>query len=974
MLRFSADARRLAGPTVSGRCKLRRNRCQRCRAAVNPRNPIVPGATYRVQFTKDFTFRDAVRLVDYWDALGITDVYASPFLKARPGSVHGYDVVDQTSINPEIGTEQDLASLHEALATRRMGLLVDIVPNHMCVGTNENVWWNDVLENGRRSRHADTFDIDWHPPKPELRDKVLLPVLGNQYGKVLEDGELKVCESGGALSVTYFDRRFPMGPASYSRVLEGVVGRLRAGHPGDEPAASRLADLGQRAGVLAGHGATASARPSERQGDMKALQKDLRALLEESPVARAAFDDELRAINGHKGDPGSFDRLEELLGRQAYRLSFWRVAAEQINYRRFFEINDLAAIRVEDPRVRDAVHAKTFELVDRGWITGLRVDHVDGLREPRAYLEAISERTRGLYVVVEKILATDERLPRSWATEGTTGYEMLNLVNRLFVARAGEAALRSIYDQVRSVRDSFADVLYASKRLMLQGAMASELAVLARRLDRISEQHRWSRDFTLGTLQHVLGETIACFPVYRTYVAEGDNEVSPQDVTHVRAALSNAKRRNPAVDASAFEFLGDVLMMRDPAGLSEPDRAERRDFVLRFQQLTGPVMAKGLEDTSFYRYFPLLSLNEVGGSPDGMSLSTEEFHRAMEERSRERPAGLSASSTHDTKRGEDARARLNVLSEIPDEWAETLAHLRELAAPLKPRLDGEPAPDGDDELYIYQTLLGAFPFGPVDDGVLADLLPRAQAAVIKALHEAKRRTSWTYPNTQYEEATAAFVARLLDRAGAFFPALETFAARLDRPAQLGALSQLVLKITAPGVPDFFQGTELWTLSMVDPDNRRPVDFAARRDALSALAASKQRPADLARSLLAEPADGRIKLWTTATLLACRRRERELFARGSYLPIQVEGARRENVVAFARRWQQRVAVTVVGRFFTTLPEGFVGQAWGDTSLVIPPELTLDDLTDALTGEVVGISRERLPVADVLGVLPFSVLSG
>lgn len=940
---------------------------------MNPRNPTVPAATYRVQFTKDFTFRDAVRLVDYWHALGITDLYASPFLKARPGSVHGYDVVDQTCINPEIGSEEDLARLHEALAARQMGLLVDIVPNHMCVGTNENAWWNDVLMMGRSSLYADTFDIDWRPPKSELRDKVLLPVLGNQYGKVLEDGELKVCESDGLLAVSYFDRRFPLAPSTYALVLEGALGRLRGGPGGDEPAARRLTELLALASRLPAQNETVSDRLSSSQREKEALQSGLRGLLE-APAARAALDAELQAINGRKGDPGSFDRLEELLRRQAYRLSFWRVAGEQINYRRFFEINDLAAIRVEDSRVRDAVHAKTFELVDRGWITGLRVDHVDGLREPRAYLDAISQRTKGIYVVVEKILAIDERLPRSWATEGTTGYEMLNLVNRLFVARAGETALRATYDQVRSVRGSFADIVYASKRLMLHGAMASELAVLARRLDRISEQHRWSRDFTLGTLQHVLTETIACFPVYRTYVAEGDEEVAPQDVTHVRAALSAARRRNPGVEGSAFEFLGDVLLMRDPAGLGEAERAERRDFVLRFQQLTGPVMAKGLEDTAFYRYFPLVSLNEVGGAPDCMSLSVEEFHRAMEERARERPAALSASSTHDTKRGEDARARLNVLSEIPAEWTEALAHFREIAAPLKPRLNGESAPDGDDELYIYETLLGALPFGQMDDAAIADLLPRAQAAVIKALHEAKRNTSWTYPNAEYEEATSTFVARLLDRAGPFFPALEALARRLELPAQLTALAQVVLKITAPGVPDFFQGTELWNLSMVDPDNRRAVDFSARQGALAALRESKESRAGLARSLLAEPADGKVKLWTTATLLACRRQERELFGRGSYVPLGLEGARRDNVVAFARRWQQRVAVTVVGRFFADMPQGVVGEPWGDTSLVIPPELSPGTLTDALTGQSIDTSGDRLRIADLFAVLPFCVLIG
>jgi (1->4)-alpha-D-glucan 1-alpha-D-glucosylmutase len=935
------------------------------------RDPRLPAATYRIQLTKDFTFKQALDLVPYWQSLGVSDLYAAPFLAARAGSVHGYDVVDPRRVNPEIGSEEDLGRLHEALAKAEMGLLIDIVPNHVCVASNDNPWWNDVLENGRASRYARYFDIDWSPPKVELRDKVLLPVLGDQYGKVLENGDLKLGLHDGALAVSYYDRRFPVSPASYATVLDGVVTRLRARPDDENGLAKRVEEVALAARNLRGSGGMPADAPAARQN----IKDRLRDLASSSPQAKAALDAELSDINGRKGEPRSFDRLEKLLAEQSYRLSFWRVAAEQINYRRFFDINDLAAIRIEESEVLDAVHAKAFELIGRGWVTGLRVDHVDGLRDPHAYLEQLSARTGGLYVVVEKILGVDERLPRAWATEGTTGYEFLNILNGIFVNRSGERGLRAVYDQFRTVGGSFADILYESKRLILQLSLASELAVLARRLDRISEQHRWSRDFTLGTLQSALSDVIACFPVYRTYLSPGEDR-SPQVMREVQVALSSARRRNPAVSGSVFEFLGEVLLGRDPEGLTEMERVERRDFVARFQQLTGPVMAKGLEDTSFYRYFPLLSLNEVGGGPERFGLSTDEFHRAMEERARERPAGLSGTSTHDTKRGEDSRARLDVLSEIPDEWGNAVAKWRDIASRMKPRVDGAPAPDSDDEYYIYQTLVGAWPNAAPDSPELDGFVPRAQQAVEKALREAKRNTSWIDPNAPYEDAAKQLVARILDRKGPMFGEMSTFVERIRLPGMLSSLSQLVVKATAPGVPDFFQGTELWDLSMVDPDNRRPVDFAARRAMLDEVTRRGEGGdrARLVAALLAAPLDGKIKLAVTATLLRARQRERELYARGAYLPLAAEGRRKDNVVAFARRWNRRVAITAVGRFFTQLPVQPVGQAWAETHLTLPAELPVGELTDELTGRTLRAADGALPVGEVFSTLPFAVLIG
>ncbi|MDP9000187.1 MAG: malto-oligosyltrehalose synthase, partial [Myxococcota bacterium] len=538
----------------------------------------VPVATYRVQLTKDFNVRRLIDAVEYLHSLGITDVYTSPFLVARAGSQHGYDVIDHRSIDPAIGDDDAMADLHRALDARGMGLMVDVVPNHMCVNTNDNLWWNDVLENGPSSPFAKYFDIEWRPPKAELHDKVLLPILGDQYGRVLENAELQLREDGGALMVDYGDRRLPIGPSTYSRVLRRALERLQRDPPGDNRVIEELESIMTAADHLPDRSEKSPEKVRERQREKEIVKSRLKSLLADHPEGRAAFDAALTAINGQKGDPRSFDPLEELLGQQAYRLSFWRVAAEQINYRRFFEINDLAAIRIEEPEVLEAVHTKLFELLRRGFVTALRVDHVDGLREPRQYLADLAERTRRPYVVVEKILAIGERLPETWPCAGTTGYDFLNLVNGLFVAPAGEKSLRAIYDGLRTVKGTYEDVVFESKRLVLQASMSSELLVLARRLERISEQHRWSRDFTVGTLARVLTDTVACFPVYRTYVASGDVEVAPQDVRHILTALRGGKRRSPSVNLSAFDFLGDVLLMHDPDGITEEQRAERRDF------------------------------------------------------------------------------------------------------------------------------------------------------------------------------------------------------------------------------------------------------------------------------------------------------------------------------------------------------------------------------------------------------------
>ncbi|HEY0713462.1 MAG TPA: malto-oligosyltrehalose synthase [Polyangia bacterium] len=946
---------------------------------MQPRHVRVPVATYRVQFTKDFTFRDALGLVDYWHALGISDLYASPFLKARPGSTHGYDVIDPREVNPEIGTEEELAALTAALTARGMGLVMDVVPNHMCVNTNDNPWWNNVLENGPGSPYAKFFDIDWRPPKTELSDKVLLPVLGDQYGKVLESGDLRICERDGGFFVEYYDHRYPIGPGTYPHILKPALTVLQGLEGVPEEVVTEFESIITAAARLPLRSDLDPERVRERQREKEIVKARMRNWLQASPLARTALEQALVTFNGKKGEPRSFDALEHLLSLQAYRLSFWRVAAEQINYRRFFDINDLAAIRIEEPEVLEKVHAKPFEFLRKGWVTGLRIDHVDGLREPRRYLDNLREQSPNAYVVVEKILSGDERLPRSWATEGTSGYEFLNVINGLLVARAGEKALRTFYDGFRTVSGALDDIVYESKRLILRTAMASELSVLARRLARISEQHRWSRDFTIGTLEQVLADTIACFPVYRTYIGQDDTEVSLQDSSHVRAAIHCAQKRNPAINESAFAFLADLLLMKDPDGLDDAQRAARRDFILRFQQITGPVMAKGLEDTTFYRYFPLLSLNEVGGEPKRFGLSTEEFHRLMEMRGRERAESMSATSTHDTKRGEDARTRLNVLSELPQEWTAAVENWRRVAERFKVRVAGGLAPDPDDEYYVYQTVVGALPVEN-DEETLQAFRERVVAAVEKAAREAKRNTTWINPNVEYEEALRGFVGRVLDPRGPLLGEVRAFVNRVTHAGYMSSLVQLVLKTTLPGVPDFFQGTEFWDLSMVDPDNRRQVDFVSRRRALSQVRErlGGDRPG-LIRELWASANDGVIKMLVTHTLLETRRTHADLFTRGAYVPLEVDGERREQVVAFARRWQGKIAIIVTGRFFaeSTARDAEPARAFAKTAVLLPPELRPGPLHDVVTGaahEPGPRTDGRIDLGDLFGVLPFAVLVG
>jgi len=962
----------------------------------------VPAATYRLQFNHLFPFEKATEIAGYLEELGISDVYASPFLMAHPGSLHGYDVTDHSRFNPDIGDRETFLRLSDELQSHGMSLLVDVVPNHMCVTHASNVWWWDVLENGPSSPYARYFDIDWHPPKEELTNKVLLPVLGDQYGRVLENQEIQVVFDGGQFQVSLYDRLLPLGPRTWRMMLEPALAKLRDQLGAAHEHVAELESILTTLNHLPSETETDEAKIRERLREKEIVKRRLSSLMEASGESAEAIKSALAEMNGRRGDSHSFDRLERLLESQPYRLSYWRVAMDEINYRRFFDINDLAAIRPEDPEVFSAIHALIFNLVKEGRVSGLRVDHPDGLFDPEKYFRFLQDACkaqaaaangngesngggRSFYVVAEKVLMRNESLRASWPIEGTTGYDFLNLLNGIFVDRTKEKAFQHLYHRFTGWSESFPQLASDCKRLILQVAMSSELNVLARKLDHISEQHRWSRDFTLESLRDALREVLATFPVYRTYARSDDQELDPEDRKHVQSAIRDAKKRNPAISSSVFDFIQSVLLLEHPEGIDAQQRAERQAFVTRFQQLSAPVMAKGLEDTSFYRYYPLVSLNEVGGSPDRFGISVNSFHRRNAIREELWPHSMNATSTHDTKRSEDVRARINALSEIPKDWYAAIRRWTKLNRTRKTMLDGVPAPDTNEEYLLYQTMVGTWPLTEMDSGQHVAYTKRIQAYMQKALHEAKAHSSWISPNGEYDKAVDDFVERVLECSSdnAFLRDFHQFQGPVARAGMWNSLSQLVLKIASPGVPDFYQGTELWSFHLVDPDNRQAVDYGLRMRIAQKLRIESEKDAGgVLCKLSNNPCDGAIKLHITSRALRFRRENFELFAEGSYVPLSATGNRGNNVVAFARVLRNKTVLALAGRFFLRLcnshGDPWGEQTWVNTCVMLPKKSSSPSFRDVLSGQIIEAesrgAEQSLPLGKVFARCPVALLVG
>jgi (1->4)-alpha-D-glucan 1-alpha-D-glucosylmutase len=922
-----------------------------------------PLSTYRLQFTPSFRFEDARKIVPYLADLGIGYLYASPYLKARPGSEHGYDVVDPNKLNPEIGTPEEHAALIDASQAEGIGHLLDFVPNHMGIGV-ENPWWQDVLEWGEASPFAEFFDIDWFPLRSEMRGKVLVPSLGDYYGRVLERGELKLAfdATAGTISVAYFENRFPLATKSYGELLA--------------LAAEKLAGAAWALRALAAEFDDASrGRALELKSELTGVAKD--------PAARAAIEAALKAYDP-EGDAAAIDRLDGLLQQQNFRLAYWRVSADEINYRRFFDVNDLAGVRVEDAEVLAQTHRFVFELIASGRIQGLRIDHVDGLYTPGGYCELLQDRAAALghpqYLVVEKILARFEHLRKDWRIAGTTGYDFMNLVNGVFVDAKAESAFDRLYRQFAGISGTFEQFANRAKKDIMRTSLASELEVLATMLDRLAKLDRRSNDYTFNVLRDALVETVAAFPVYRTYVTS--EQVEEDDRRFIDWALGSARKRSDLGDERVFDFIESLLTMNASQISSNYDRRQVLRFAMKFQQYTSPVMAKAVEDTAFYRYVRLVSLNEVGGDPRRFGTSVAAFHRANAERARDFPSAMLATATHDHKRGEDTRTRIDALSEMPGLWDRTIKRWGRLNARRKTSVDDAAAPTDNDEYLIYQILIGTWPaewlsLDTFDSEELETYLARIAAYLRKALREAKFRTSWTNPNEAYEAAAIGFARTILagERGAPFVRELRVFARECATLGALSSLAQVTLKLTSPGVPDIYQGCELWDLSLVDPDNRRPVDYEARHAAIGEMKARVERgeAAALASELLRTWPDGRVKLYVTWRLLRLRS-EDPAFAAADYVPLETTGTRGDHIVGFARGRAIVVVPRLVRSIFERSDDMPKLVYHGETIRLRPEDGPR--LIERFTGRTFEVRHDAagayLAAADVLGTFPVAVL--
>lgn len=949
-----------------------------------------PLSTYRLQLNGTFTFNDAAAVVPYLRELGITHCYASPYLKARTGSPHGYDIVDHGALNPEIGSEADFTRFVETLALHDMGHIMDLVPNHMAVGGGDNAWWLDVLENGEASSYAEYFDIDWNPLKDVLRGKVLCPALEDHYGTVLEKGLLKLVfdAARGCFSVFYYDHHFPIDPMTYPQLLSPALAAAQARLPKDNWHLMEFESLISAFSRLPMKRETAPTRRAERQRDKEVFKQRLAALGEACPEIVETITETVARVNGQPGDAASFDALHALLEQQAYRLAYWQVADDEVNYRRFFDINSLAGVRVEQPEVFSATHDFVLSLIREGKLDGLRIDHPDGLYDPLQYYERLRAQAGGedgepLYIVVEKILANHEHLREEWPVQGTTGYEFANLVNGVFVFAAAERSLSRVYERFIGHGTSFEDLLYDRKKLVMRMMLAGQLTVLANLLDQISEKDRRTRDFTLHELRNSLAEIIAWFPVYRTYVRPG--QVTAEDRRYIEWAVAQARKRSFIIDQSIFDYLRRCLSLEGLDAQRADSQRAIADFAMKFQQYTAPVMAKGMEDTAFYSYNRLISLNEVGGDPARFGVSIAAFHHANQERARRWPHTLLSTSTHDTKRSEDVRARINVLSELAAEWRLHVMRWSRINRGRKRKVDGQVAPSRNDEYLLYQTLVGAWPQEELTDDGLTRFADRIDVYMRKAMREAKVHTSWRNPNEDYEAAASAFIRALLaNRAhnlflGDFIP----FQQRVARYGMLNSLAQTLFKLTVPGVPDFYQGNEVWDFSLVDPDNRRPVDYGRRRALLSEIKTQFAGPEDTwaaaARALLERQADGRTKLYIIWRLLGLRRDYPNLFRHGRYQALPADGPHAEHLCAYARLDDAHAAIVVAPRWFAHLEPGEAlplgDNVWGEDTIDVS-SLPPGTYRNALTGETVTAEERggamQLPVRRVLAAFPVAAL--
>jgi len=962
-------------------------------------NPLyTPTSFYRLQFHAGFTFAHALQIVPYLRDLGVSHVYTSPILAARPGSTHGYDIVDHQSLNPELGGREGFEALSKGLRGAGMGLVMDIVPNHMGIGRDDNQWWLDVLEWGRSSRYAHFFDIEWFPETQGIHDQVLLPVLGDLYGTVLERGELRLRfdAATGSCSVWYYEHKFPICPSTYARIL-GPCLDMAEGRLADDP------DV--RAAFIESKRLRARPRSGTRRKALRTRGETFKATLAGLAARVPELQNALKLseilFSPDAPDGRGLERLHKLLERQHYRPAFWRVAGHEINYRRFFQINDLAGLRVEEPEVFEAAHGLIRELVAQGHVHGLRIDHVDGLYDPARYLGRLQDLVEpfaadlgfepGRFpVYVEKILEEHESLRSQWPVHGTTGYDALSEINAVLYDPVGVARLRMAYEAAMGpgTSDAHSESVRAKRQIMDQ-ELASELEVLATETTRLLKRDPATRDFSRGEIRQALREIVSRFPVYRTYV--GSRGPSPEDVRDLDWALGLARRARAVSHPLFFDVLEAVLKAQWRQRADGRPKADCLRLARKFQQFTGPAMAKGMEDTAFYRVVPLVSMNEVGMGPQRKISSVTDFHQQMLRRHNQWPQAMVTTATHDTKRSEDVRARITALSEMPAAWAGQVERWQSLNRRARREFGDTVLPTGRDEYLFYQSLIGVWPLTGTSDElpgteILTGLSTRLQAYMVKAAREAKTHTSWLNPDDAYESALTGFVAQVLDgpAAAPFLRDVQSFVRTLAGPGTCNSLAQMVLRLTMPGVPDTYQGTELWDDSLVDPDNRRLVDFRVRTENVRTFKRinAGQDLRAFVRGLCTKRWDGRLKHYLLWRLLRLRRENPDLFLRGRYLPLEVEGAQTERVLAFARVLGDQAVVVALPRLISALevPEnGFPpASAWQDTSVLVaapamPECFASKGWQNIFTAEDVSVTFSGLACANLFADLPAAVLS-
>jgi (1->4)-alpha-D-glucan 1-alpha-D-glucosylmutase len=944
----------------------------------------IPTSTYRLQFHKDFTLKKAIEIIDYIQELGISTVYSSPLLKARPGSTHGYDCVDHNELNPEIGTNDDFDAFTARLHQRDLDLLLDIVPNHMGVNDVNNKWWVDVLEHGESSMYAHYFDINWHPRWQHLAGKVILPVLGAPLSQCIEKNELQlILNEENHLKLKYYGLVLPISLCTIEPLFREIASQCLSRNMD----CSEILKIEEELKRIMSHDDPRVEDKEKRRHRMELVndaKSRLQHLMRSNHSAKEVLESSLNSFCQQK------EKFWAFIRQQPYYLCFWKAATDEINYRRFFDINELMSLRIEDEEVYSDSHKMIFEWIKQGKVAGLRLDHPDGLKDPQQYFTRLqnsistllqdttgSDKGKSFYVLVEKILEKGEELPNDWAVDGTTGYDFMNMLNGVFVATKHYDVMKQIYQKFIQTQKTdaitldFPQLLYSCKKLILTMSLESELTTLTDALYNICKKSMQFSELTFRQCKLALEEYIAFFPVYRTYLSPSHELPNDTELHQIESSIALARQKNPALDPILFDMLESILLHKVYI-----DRDERLFFVARLQQLLGPLMAKGLEDTAFYRYFILCSLNEVGGDPNHFGLSLNDFHKEMILRAKTFPLAMSSTSTHDTKRSEDVRARINVLSEIPLSWNSFVTRLAELTKDFKKYVPGiGMCPQPNDEYMLYQTLIGTWPF-EISTAEWNEYIKRIQAYMTKAIKESKVYTTWTVPNQAYEQSVLSFVERILSD-GSFLSLFNEYQKYISQIGKLNSLSQLVLKMSLPGVPDTYQGTELWDFSLVDPDNRRPVDYSLRSKMLHSIKPHLNDP-NIIEELWKSSNDGRIKMYTLYKMLALRNKHSEVLLRGQYIPVEVTGPKHHHLIAYIREHNGSRILVVASRFFTHLYEEHLSSKyWIDTFLHLPTTVMSNQrLHDVLANRTIDIAQEQvnfdqLEVPKVLDRFPIAV---